>query len=165
MPIRRLGGWLILFALSIGCAASHGAVHVAPDESRPHISWEIRTGGDDGDANFVCGSAQAGKPCSLQPSADKTRLLATVHLFVHAAAKPASYLGFMRASFFEGEVDRKLGEVNATVEPGSRPVGTTVIGRVTSKPGEYALTISVDATQPGVANPVRILQQVGVVVR
>jgi len=27
-----------------GACAAHGVTHTAPDESRPHISWEIRTG-------------------------------------------------------------------------------------------------------------------------
>jgi hypothetical protein len=39
-----------------------------------------------------------------------------------------------------------------------------VIGRVTSKPGARTLTISVDATQPGAPDPMRILQEVPVVV-
>lgn len=150
--------------LGAGCA-THGVVHVAPDESRPHISWELRSGPNEGDEEFVCGSAQPGKPCVLAATTEKNRRLATVHLFVHAAAQPTSYVGFMRASFFEGESDRKLGEVNASVEPGSRPVGTTVIGRVTSKPGSYALTISVDAAQPGTPNPINTSQEVPVVVK
>jgi hypothetical protein len=144
--------------------ATHGVAHVAPDESRPHISWEIRSGSNEGDEDFMCGSAQPG-PCMLTASTEKNRTLATVHLFVHPAAQPTSYLGFMRAPFFEGELDRKLGEVNATVEPNSRPVGATVIGRPTSKPGTYALTISVDAVQPGAPNPMRISQDVTVVVK
>jgi hypothetical protein len=45
-------------------------------------------------------------------------MLATVHVLVHAAAQKASYLGFIRASFIQGDLDRKIGEINATVEPG-----------------------------------------------
>jgi hypothetical protein len=147
-----------------GCA-TRGAAHVAVDESRPHISWEIGTGGDTGDADFVCGSAQPGRPCVLAASAPGTRTMSTIRLFVHAAAQPTSYLGFMRAPFFQGELDRKLGEVNATVEPDSRPVGSTVIGQVTSKPGTYTFIISVDATQYGDPNPVRIAEAVPVVLK
>lgn len=155
----------MMLAMCAGCAASHGAVHVAPDESRPHITWEIRTGGDDGDRDFVCGSSQPAKSCVLPASTDKVPTAATLHLLVHAAAQPTSYLGSMRAPFFGGDAHRKLGEVNATVEPGSRPVGTTVVGRATSMPGKYTLAISVDATQPGAQSPVRISQNVPVVVQ
>jgi hypothetical protein len=148
----------------LGCAG-HGPAHVAPDESRPHITWEIRAGGDEGDAELICGSSQPGKPCVLQASTEKTPSLATVRLFVHAAAQPTSYLGFMRAPFFGTDAGRKLGEVNTTVKPGSRPVSTNVIGRVTSQPGTYTLTISVDATQPGAPNPVHFSEEVPVVVK
>ena len=148
----------------VGCA-THGVAHVAPDESRPHISWEIRTGGVYGDADFVCGSSEPQKPCVLPASTEKDRALAVVHLFVHAAEQPTSYVGFMRAPFFEGELDQKLGEVSATVPPGSRPIGTTVVGRVTSKPGNYTVTISADAMQPNAPTPVRIAQELPLVVK
>jgi hypothetical protein len=139
--------------------------HVAPDESRPHVSWEIRAGGEFGDAGFVCGTAQPGKPCVLAAAAEKTRTLVTVQMFAHAAAQPTSFLGFMRASFLEGSVGRKLGEINTSIQPGSRPVATTISGQVTSKPGNYALTISVDATQPSAPNPTHISEEIPVVVK
>jgi hypothetical protein len=164
MPVGRWGVWFILLSLCAACA-SHGSVHNSPDESRPHISWEIRSGADGGDADFVCGSSQPGKARVIPASTDKTATLATLHLFAHAAAQPTSYLGFMRAPFLGGEVDRKSGEINATVAPGNRPVGTTVVDRVTSKPGEYLLSISIDATQPNAPNSVRISQEVPVVVK
>ena len=149
MWICRIGVAAVLLVVCAACAARHGADHVAPDESRPHISWEIRVGGDVGDGDFVCASAKSPQPCVMPASTDETPSLATVHLLVHAAAQPTSYLGFMRAPFFGGEPERKLGEVNATVQPGDEPIGKTVVGRVTSTPGTYTLTISVDATHPG----------------
>jgi hypothetical protein len=101
----------------------------------------------------------------LAASTENTRTLATVQVLAHAAAQSTSYLGFMRAPFLEGDPDQKIGEINATVEPDSRSVGKTVIGRVTSRPGSYALTFSIDATQPGAPTPVHIGEQVLVVVR
>ena len=163
MPRRPVTLYLLLLPIA-GCAR-HGAVQVAPDESRPRISWEIRTGGDDGDADFVCGTSQPEKACVLAASTGKPLTLATAHLFLHAAARPTSYLGFMRGPFFEGEADRKFGEVNTTVDPGSRPVGVSVNAGVTSKPGRYPLTIAVDAMQPDAPNPVHLSQEVAVVVR
>ena len=154
-----------LAALFIAGCASGGGVHVAPDESKPHITFELRSGGSEGDESFVCGSVEPGKPCVLAAGTGKGQTLAVVNLRVHAAAQPTSYLGVMRASFFEGEAERRVGEINTTVKPGSRPVGTTVIGRVTSKPGTYALVISIDATQPGAPNPVHIGEDVQVIVK
>jgi hypothetical protein len=40
--------WTCLVSLIAEGCAGHGAVNVAPDESKPHISWEIRTGGETG---------------------------------------------------------------------------------------------------------------------
>jgi hypothetical protein len=156
--------WALLIPVWAGCG-THGVPHVAPDESRPHVSWEIRAGGEFGDAGFVCGTAQPGKPCVLAAAAEKTRTLVTVQMFAHAAAQPTSFLGFMRASFLEGSVGRKLGEINTSIQPGSRPVATTISGQVTSKPGNYALTISVDATQPSAPNPTHISEEIPVVVK
>lgn len=153
-----------MLVLCAACSARHGADHVAPDESRPHISWEIRAGGDVGDRDLVCGSAEP-QPCAIPSSTDTTPSLATVYLLVHAAEQPTNYLGFMLAPFFGGEAERKLGEINTTVQPGDEPVGRTVVGRVTSTPGTYTLTISVDATQPGAPNPAHISEKVPVVLR
>lgn len=156
--------WCLFWPLALGCAAGHGEVHVAPDESQPHISWEIRSGGQGGDGALVCGSSQPAQTCLLAASTPKSSTLATLHLLVHPAAQETSYVGFMRVPFFDG-ADQNIGKVNATVPPGSQPVGATVIGRVTSKPGSYALAISVDATQPGMATPLRIAQEVPVTVK
>ena len=159
----RLSVCVIVLPL-FGCAG-HGPVHVAPDESRPHLTWEIQADGKDGTAELICGSSQRAKPCVLRASTEKTPSLATVRLFVHAAAQPTSYLGFMRVPLFGTDVDRKLGEVNTTVKPGSRPVGTTVFGRLTTQPKTYTLTISVEATQPGAPNPVHLFEDVPVMVQ
>jgi hypothetical protein len=146
-----------------GCG-THGVAHVAPDESRPHLSWEIRAGGTDGDAQSVCGSNHAGKPCVLTASSDARRTLATVHVLAHAAARPTTYLGFVRAPFLEGDADRRPAEISVTLAPGSRPVGTTILGRVTT-PGSSTLTILMEATQPGDAFPAAIGQKIDVTIK
>ena len=161
----RLGAWTCLTGLMTASCAGHGAVHVAPDESRPHISWEIRTGGETGDDDLACGSASDAGRCVLSALTDARRTLATVHVLVHAAAQTTSYLGFIRAPFIEGDLARKIGEITATVEPGSEPAAKTVVGQITSRPGSYALIISIDAEQPGTANPVRISEEIPVLVK
>jgi hypothetical protein len=156
--------WCLVLPMS-GACAGHGAAHVAPDESRPHITWEIRTGGDLGDDDLICGSSQPSRGCILTASTEQRRKTTTVHLYLHAASQPTSYLGFMRLPFIEGSEQRKGGEVNASVAPGSRPVGATVSGGVTSKAGSYTFSIALDATQPTMATPQRIAQEVVVTVK
>ena len=153
-----------LVVLAAGCASTQGVVHNALDESRPHISWELRAGGDEGERDFVCGSAQPAKPCVLPASTGNNSSLAVAYLTVHAAAQATSYLGFMRASFFEGEGDRKLSEINVIVEPDRHPIGASVLGQVYSKGGSYTLAIAVDAFLAG-ATLINLGQEVPVVVR
>jgi len=85
-------------------------------------------------------------------------------VLAHAAAQPTTYLGFVRAPFLEGETERKPAEISVTLAPGSRPVGTTILGRVAT-PGSYTLTILMDATQPGDPFPTAIGQKIDVTVR
>jgi hypothetical protein len=163
MPMCRILA-VILVPVVAGCA-TRGAVHVAPDESRPHITWDIRTGGDTGDATFVCGSAEPSTACVLAASTAEQRRLTTVHLYLHAAAEATSYLGVLSAPFLDGVDQRKGREVSATVPAGSQPVGVTIAAFVTSTPGTYTLGIRLDANQAAAATPMRILEELPVVVK
>jgi hypothetical protein len=150
--------------LTAACSG-HRVAHVAPDESRPHITWEIRTGGRLGDDDVVCGSVAPSRPCLLPASTRDRPVLATVHVYLHAAAQQTSYLGVTRMPFLSGSEQLKDREISATVPRGSQPVSTTLSGNVTSEPGSYTLSISVDAIQPGTSTPHRIKQDVAVSVR
>ena len=138
---------------------------MAPDESRPHITWEIRTGTDIGDEQFVCGSVRPANPCLLQAATPDRRNMTTVHLYLHAAAQPTSYLGVLAVPFVAGSEKIAEREVNATVERGDQPYGVTVSGLVTSKPGSYALRVRLDATQPNSPTPTRIVEEIPVTVK
>lgn len=113
---------LIPFCIVTGCGG-HRVAHVAPDESRPHVTWEIRTGGDVGEDDFVCGSSLPAAACVLAASTADRRSLVTVHLYLHAAKVPTSYLGVMQVPFMEGSERLTDKEVSATVPPGSQPRG------------------------------------------
>jgi len=146
--------------LVAGCAA-HRVEHVAPDESRPHITWEISR---DRDSEAVCGSAEPGRPCQLIASTPERPSSVTVHLFLHAAALQTSYLGVVRTPFLENAGTLANREVSMTVPHGSRPVGVSLTGRVTSTPGEYTFAIALDASQPGESASIRISQDIAVTV-
>ena len=156
---------VVVAALCTGCASAHGTAHISTDESRPHISWELRAGGNEGERDFVCGSAQPTKACILPVAAGTRAVLAVAHLSVHAAAQPTNYLGFMRASFFRGASDRKSGEINTAIGPGGRAVGAMVLAAVVPTRGNYTLSIVMDALPQGAANAVNLSQEVPVVVK
>ena len=148
-----------LAPLACGCTVDRVA-HVAPDESRPHITWEIREGGED--ERFVCGSTEPSRQCALTASPEGRATEATVRLFLHAAAADTSYLGLMTTPFLDGA--SKDREISITVPQDSRPVQSTVIGRVTAKAGTYLFGIALDGRQQGIPAPVRITHQIPVVV-
>jgi hypothetical protein len=113
----------------------------------------------------VCRSDEGRSTCVLSASTDRVRSLATVHLLLHPAAQPTNYLGFMRVPFIEGTDQQQGSDVSGTVRPGSRPVHATVAGFVTSKPGLYTFSVSVDAMQPGETEAQHFGQQVPVTVK
>ena len=96
--------------------AGHQVPHAAPDEAAPHVSWEIRSGGDLGDASVVCGSAQPAIPCVLTASTEQKPVLTTVHVYLHALAQSTTYVGSTQAPFVEGS-EQKSGDVKVTVTP------------------------------------------------
>jgi hypothetical protein len=151
---------LFLFAVSGACAGNR-VPHVAPDESRPHITWEIRSRDSGSGSRFVCGSIEPSRPCVIAASASRQGTGMAVQLHLHAASTHTNYLGVMETPFVDGVKTR---EISQTVPRGSQPVSSLLSGRVVDTPGTYPLTISLDATQAGVDTPIRITQQVPVVV-
>ena len=151
---------LIWLGLVAGSCAVDRVAHVAPDESRPHITWEIRDGGED--ERFVCGSTEPARQCALVASTEERSNEATVRLFLHAAAAETSYLGLLTTPFLDGA--SKDREISITVPQDSRPVQSMVTGKVTTKPGAYTFDIALDARQPGTPAPGRLTQQIPVMV-
>ena len=152
---------LLLFLAVSGACAGNRVPHVAPDESRPHITWEIRSRDSGGGARFVCGSIEPSRPCVLAASASSQGTGVTVQLHLHAASTQTSYLGLMKTPFVDGVKER---EISITVPRGSQPVSTLLSGRVIEAPGSYTLSIALDATQTGVDAPLKITQEIPVIV-
>ena len=151
--------------LSTAGCAGHQIQHNAVDESLPHITWEIRAGGAEGDARFVCRSTEPNQACVLDASTTERPNEVTAHLYLHPVKEPTSYLGFMRLEFLSTPEREGEGDISISVPPGSRPVSVTCTGAVTSKPGSYALRIVLDALQPGMTTPKHIAQEIKITIR
>lgn len=164
MLIRPFRALCCLAPLLAGCAAGR-VPDRSPDPARPHVSWEIRAGGDLGDARRVCASADPAPSCVLQASTDADRRLATVRVSFHPAKIEARYLGYVEVPFVRGAGPLNTSEISLTVPPGSSPVSRSINGVVTGDPGEYSLTIALDAILTGSAEPVRIAREIPVTVR
>ena len=164
MPTRPVPVLCCLVPLLAGCAAGR-VPERSPDPARPHVSWEIRAGGDLGDARRICASADPAPSCVLQASTDADRRLATVRVSFHPAAKAeARYLGYVEVPFVRGAGPLNTSEISLTVRDGSSPVSRSINGVVTSDPGSYSLTIALDAILTGSAEPVRIAREIPVTV-
>jgi hypothetical protein len=137
-----------VYALAMTACTSRAPVHTAPDESRPHISWEIQEGAG-ADEDFVCGSRKPGVPCVLSARSEEQRTRAIVQVQLHAAKADTKYLGVIEVPFVLGGTGRQLTEVSADVAAGGTPANRTIVGQVVAERGEYALSITLDAVQGG----------------
>lgn len=159
----RAGLALSMVGVVSACAGG-GVIHTAPDESQPHITWEIRVGGEFGDADFVCGSSKPGQACVLPSGASTKPTTVMLRLYLHAAALQTNYLGVWRAPFLEGWTQKDYREVSGAVRHGDRPFSTSVSGLVTDKPGAYGFNVLLDAAQEGIPAGHRIVLDIPVTV-
>lgn len=154
---------LMLAMLAAGACAGHQVSHTASDESRPHITWEIRAGGAEGHDRLACQSSSSGTPCVLTASGKDRRELATVHLYFHASAQTANYEGTLMLPFLDGASERPR-PVAATLQPGAAAEGPTITGLITPTPGTYTMTVALKVKH-GDKNSTPITRDVTVVVR
>ena len=132
------------------CGGAPKTVHVAPDESRPHITWEIRAGGDYNAEEFVCGSLQPTASCTLPASKPSVWTFVAIYIDLHAAAGPTNYVGTWRAPFLNRWTPADFREVSDSVKPGEKPHQITVSGIGTRQPGQYRFTVTLEGAQEGV---------------
>ena len=149
---------IVAALLANGCGGT-GAVNTAPDASQPRISWEVRTGGADGDDRTVCRSTDAAPSCTLSPGAT-----VMLRLLFHPAERQTNYLGAWRAPFLQGWTEKDYRDVVGTVQPGEAPFRKAVNGIVTDKPGTYGFNVLLDAAQEGIPAGHRIVVNAPVVV-
>ncbi len=147
----------LLFMTCSSACGTHAVTHTAPDETRPHYSWEIRSGG--ADEHVVCSSAQPSAGCVLQGG---SRI--TLHVAFHSTQQATTYTGQMNVPFIEGIGQGGVRDLNAVVPEGGQPVNTSIDGEVIRQPGTYLFTLSVTAKQ-GSQSGISLPSQVKVVVR
>ena len=160
-PVNK--GLLLPLLFSAACGG-YAPVHTTPDESRPHITWEIRTGGEFGDDEFVCGSAKPAARCTLTANTNEGRKFVMLHLYLHAATAQTNYVGTWRAPFLQGWTAKDYRDVSGTVRPGDDEYDVSVSGIVTDKPGSYSFSVLLDGAQEGVATGHRIVLDIPVTV-
>lgn len=139
---------ILLVVLFVQGCGGHRVVHTAPDESQPHITWEIRTGGEEGEERLACEAGQPQPQCELSASSTDRREMTTIHVYMHAASQVAIYEGSLRISFLGTSAESER-LISTTVNPGDPASSLTVFGVTTNKPGTYAMSVSLKVTHGG----------------
>lgn len=163
--MRPLGRLAFVSALLGVACGSRGTIHTAPDESRPHITWEISVGGEFGDATVICGSVKPTAPCILPANTPSRPTLSSLRLYLHAAERQTNYIGAWRAPFLQGWTAKDYRDVSGTVKPGDDPFVVNVSGLVIDTPGRYSFSVLLDGALEGVPAGNRIVLDVPVEVR
>ena len=154
---------LVMCVMATMACGAHRPAHTAPDESQPHITWDIRAGGDGGEERRICASAEPQPRCVFAGATTASRPLTTFHLFLHPAARTAAYDGTIRLPFLEGATQR-VRPISAVVQPGAEAYSSSITGLVTSTPGVYALLIDLDVKH-GATRALPIRAEVQVIVK
>lgn len=160
MKTARIFLWIILVA-STACASHHQVPHTARDETQPHVTWDVLTGGAQGHERLACQSALLQTECTLAASSKERTELATIHLYLHAATLPVTYEGTLNLTFINGDAGHA---VSSTVPPGASPQGPTIAGVITSKPGTYTIRVELKVKHGDNDSPL-IVREVKVAVR
>ncbi|MEO5897318.1 MAG: hypothetical protein ABIS06_16635 [Vicinamibacterales bacterium] len=146
--VLRVCSVLLLLSGS-GCGGGPKPIHTSPEESRPHVTWEIRAGGEFGGEDFICGSLKPDALCTLPASKPSVWTFVAIYIDLHSPTGPTHYVGTWRAPFLDGWTDASYREVDDSVKTGEKPHQLTVSGIVTRQPGRYSFSVTLKAVQDG----------------
>lgn len=151
----------VLIVVAAGCARRIPEP-VGGRTGSPHVGWVIMSGdSDNSDRDFVCQSNPRSE-CVIPVDGPDARVLSHVHLYYHPAAAETKYAGSILLGFFSSPHEIKP---NLTVKPGDSPGNQSVASFVSSKPGNYTMTVAVVATSVASGATQEIREQVPVTVR
>jgi hypothetical protein len=158
----RLVAAFTLLVTACGCAERIPEPVIVP--SAPHISWLIAVHSGNDNEQTVCQSDPR-TDCVLVSATAGARRMVTVHLYLHPSTVQTKYVGAMQLGFLNGSAEPHETRVNSTVKRGSSPVGVSVTGVLTSKPGTYPMTIALTAETSSTQRPVDIREMLSVTVK
>ena len=131
---------VLLSALAFGCVRRPA---VPPDVSpgTPYVSWVIMSGdGDSPDRDFVCQSYPR-TDCVIPASRLQNQVFSDAHVYYHAAGGETKYTGSFLIGYFQSTSAAKGVQANITVAKNESIGNQSVVGIVTSTPGEYEITL------------------------
>jgi hypothetical protein len=152
--VRPRHPWILtgVLFLTVYAPACGGRVHVpeptTPPDT-PRISWMLeRTSSDQVNADEVCNSNKR-DACTLAASSDSKVRIAHFDLWLHPAVTQVTYTGMVEIGFL-GEPGGRPARLDIKQELPSagtdaRPTVAAMSGVVTTRPGEYQVTINLQA--------------------
>ena len=152
MTLRIL---IAVVAAATTACAGHRTVHKVTDESQPHVTWELRAGGGEGNDRLVCESSQPQPTCTLlaESGSANAPVLTNFHLHLHPAAQVATYQGAVFLTFLEGREKDTGRAISATVKPAGPPENISVSGLGNRNRGTYQLRLRLETTVAGKPGP------------
>ena len=132
-----------ILLLTTGCERRVHAPPTGPPGT-PRVGWVIMVGDrDNPDREFVCQSDPRSE-CMMPASRPNDQAFTAVYFYFHSATTDTRYTGTIQIGFLEGSTPYEV-KPNVTVKRGASAAASSISGIVSSKPGNYPMTITVDA--------------------
>ena len=147
--------------LAFGCAP-HRIPLALGSIDEPRASWRIRAG-KALDEREVCRS-DVDQPCVIHISSQDEPVSIVVSVYLHPVADAkTTYQGAFFAEFIATTaISGYERQVDVAIEPGRKPTGLSVAGRLTSTPGRYFFRMSLLAEVPMHGDPHQLDQTIPV---
>ena len=147
--------FLALEAALLSLAACASAPTRHPDD-RPPVTWSLNV-----EEEVIC-ATETPPPCELPRSTAERAVLATFTVHVQSAV-PRHFKGTLTVGFFADNVPRTDAPID--LFSSDADVHSSLTGRVTTRPGSYTASVSVEETGGSLQRPIQHSFTVPVTVR
>ena len=154
--------WILTLLLTSAACAGRIAPVAPGSATEPRVSWTVKSGPAGENGREVCRS-DSPAPCVLQATSEAQPMSVTVSVFLYDAGATTTYQGAFLSEFIASS--KPIGhetKVDYAIEPGKRPTAFSVMGPVTSKPGEYRWKMALLSAVPGQPDPRQVANSVPV---
>jgi hypothetical protein len=130
----------------------------------PHVTWVLMYGDrENADQEFACQSDPRTE-CVLPASRPDAQVFSDIHFYYHGAGAETRYEGTMTIGYLQGSPESHTTRTAVLVKKEESITNEAVTGIVTATPGNYTVTLTMQATvvDTGKTQPIRQTIQVAV---
>jgi hypothetical protein len=163
MRRHSLGIAMIVGLITSSCAKrAPEPPNLAP--GTPHVTWVLMYGDrDNADSEFACQSDPR-TACVLPASRPDAQSFSDIHFYFHGAGAETRYEGTIDIGYLQGS-EPHTSRTDIAVQKSGSITNQSVMGIVTSTPGEYAVTLSLTGTVRDAGKPMPIRTTIPVTVK